>query len=134
MTMTAHERRARRSEPPVKISSTAMIDVVFLLLVFFVFTVSPQDILARLEVSGGVGGGDSSIPMLRIDVLENGFTLNDKPAGEAELERLLSRFGDISPDIGVMISCRPGSPHSLLIRALDTCAGAGLKNVAMSNR
>jgi len=133
-TMTAHKRRSGRSDPEVKVSSTAMIDVVFLLLVFFVFTVSPQDLLARLDVSSGAGGGDGAIPVLRIEVLEDGYMLNRRTVQEPELIRLLSRFGEISPDTGVVISCRPGSPHAHLIRALDACTGAGLENVALTRR
>lgn len=130
--MKAHGSRRQRSDASVKINSTAMIDVVFLLLVFFVFTVSTQDLFARLDVSSGAGDATERIPMLRISVLENGYMLNSKSVKEPELRRLLSRFGAISPDTGVVIACRPGSPHSLLIRALDACIGAGLENVAMS--
>lgn len=132
--MKSHRPRGRSPDSPARISSTAMIDVVFLLLVFFVFTVSPQDLLARLDASSGAGGGSGDIPVLKIDVLEDGYMLNRKAVQEPELIRLLSRFGKISPDMGVVIACRPGSPHAHLIRALDACTGAGLENVALTRR
>lgn len=71
------QARGNGRQEDSKVPMAAMIDVVFLLLVFFVLTVRPVDVLAHLDASQA--GGGSGAPGLKVDVLEDGYRVNGRP-------------------------------------------------------
>ncbi|MFC1451806.1 ExbD/TolR family protein [Verrucomicrobiota bacterium] len=125
-------RRAMCSDP--KLAMSAMIDVVFLLLIFFVFMVKPTDILAHLDVARPRAGGGEDISMLHIDVLAGGFAVNGRPASPDYIDKILTRISGVSPTQSVIITCTSDSSHSGLVRVLDLCAKSGLENLSLCSR
>ncbi len=89
-------RRRRRG-----IGLTALIDVVFILLVFFMLTSRFLDERAMdLRTSGGGGAMDTTLPLLR--VLAYGLELDGEPLSAAALEaRLGGRPTRVLPAAGV---------------------------------
>ena len=91
------KRERRISESPAELNMTAMIDVVFQLLIFFLVTQKPQDTLANLDVfrpSPEKKQEQLQTPpkMIRVQIYPDGFTINDRPVGAEELDNLLRKL------------------------------------------
>ncbi len=115
---------------------TAMIDVVFQLLIFFLVTQKPVDTLANLDVfrpSPEKKQEQLQTPpkMIRVQIFPDGFTINDKPVSPKELDTLLNKLAGIDTKQTIMIMASATSKHADLIRVLDLCAKNGLVNLSV---
>ncbi len=130
-------KHTRNRGEAAKLEMTPMIDVVFQLLIFFIVTLQPQDILSHLDVSrpSTPTEGTTDPELLEIQIGENGWVLNGRPftgsAGFEQMERHLARLATYSKNTGIIIKCTQGSPHSALIRTLNTCAREGFGNISV---
>lgn len=110
------------------LSHTAMIDVVFLLLVFFLMVFAPSDRLAVLDVSGREGIGKSVARPVVLDVGHDDYGLDGQ---RYDLAGLRFRLGEIAPyvrDVQIRVVTPGETAHARLIGALDACAAHGLTN------
>ncbi|HMP77538.1 MAG TPA: biopolymer transporter ExbD [Kiritimatiellia bacterium] len=124
--------RARNRAGDVgEIPMTPMIDVVFLLLIFFVLSVKPADLLAHQDVSRPHLTGGTATPTLTLDVFPGGYALNGRAVDQAELAHLLKKLGAISTDQPVRVISSPDATHAQLVSAIDTCAAAGLEKIVL---
>lgn len=126
--------RKHTTGAPLELNLTAMIDVVFLLLIFFLATAQPGDVLAQFEVLRPSLPGVTRSPrppMVRIGVRAEGFEVQGRATSDAQLEILLERLAKLDPDQALLLVCEPAAPHERLIRALDRCAGHGLTNLSV---
>ena len=134
--MAKLKKRKRPEAPGVKLEMTPMIDVVFQLLAFFVVTFEIQDILSHLDVSRPAPDPNAKPEeqvedLLTVLVYDQGFVLQGKKVTINEMDRQLSRLGQISSDISIVIKCTSNSPHGYLVQLLDVCAKAGLRNLSV---
>jgi len=60
--------------------------------------------------------------------------MNGKQVDAAELDNHLTSFGELSSQMGITVTCTPGSSHSRLVIVLDLCAKAGLENITLMSR
>ena len=135
-----HRERTRNKGEAAKLEMTPMIDVVFQLLIFFIVTLRPEDILANLNITRPAPD-PQAIPdeqvkdLLTIIVERNGYVLNGRPyfgaAGLAQLDRHLTRIASFSRSTTVIIKCTADSPHRHLIRLLNICAREGMTNLSV---
>lgn len=133
-----------------KANLTPMIDVVFLLLIFFMVTTSlikeEADLGIQLPTSTRGEPSDELPSKHIIDVLPDGSVLlNGGPVAGAgsnavELTGLIStlkRLKASSDGMGVktivIIQAHPVSPHYKAIQVLDACSAAEVKYVSFSN-
>ena len=115
---------------------TPMIDVVFQLLVYFVFTMKPIDVSAHLDVfqpSPGEPPPNQTEPpkMLRIQIFQGAILMNDKTVTLNDLTGILGKLAAISTTQTVMIMCSLDSRHESLVEVLDRCAQAELTNLSV---
>lgn len=130
--------RARFAEPKLDMSS--MIDVVFLLLIFFVATITTQDLMAHLDVSRP--GPEKDItdepveppPTFNIEVLKEGYAVNKARHSLSYIEQCLTRQLRYNNEQHLIVICYEDSPHERLVRLLDLCAKHGMKNIALMSR
>lgn len=118
-------------EPPRRRgpSLTPMIDVVFLLLVFFMLAARfGAEQALELGIAGG-GSGYEGPPRL-VDVLPNGLRLNGAEIGEEALVRALGRLTE-APDDLVVLRGQDGADTQAVVRAVELLAGAGFAQVAL---
>jgi len=121
---------------------TPMIDVVFLLLIFFIATLKVEDILSHLDISRPAL--DTETPpevepkeLLTIRVYNQrklggeGFVLQGRRVSLKELDKHLTKIASYSTKVSVIIKCTADSPHSNLIKLLNICSKAGLKNLSV---
>lgn len=111
-----------------------MIDVVFQLMIFFIVTIKQEDILAHLDVTRPAP--DTAPPkqeqpedLLTIQVYRDGFVLQGRIVSLEELDRQLTKIASYSKNVSVIIKCTADSPHAHLMKVLDICAKAELKNL-----
>jgi biopolymer transport protein ExbD len=133
-------RNARRSTANAgELNLTAMIDVAFQLLSFFIITAKPVDALANLDIMAPSAekAPEASTPpkVLRITTAnENGrevWLLNDYPVEFSSMEPVVMRTAADNRGQTVLIQCDPASRHEMLVQALNLCAKAGLTNLSV---
>ena len=134
-------RKARRSTVTAgELNLTAMIDVAFQLLSFFVLTSKPSDVLANMEIMTPSATPPQEKktdppPVLRLTVAnDNGqevWLLNDTPVPFARLEPKVIDWAHDDKSQTVLIQCDPASRHEMLVQALNLCAKAGLTNLSV---
>lgn len=115
---------------------TPMIDVVFLLLIFFIVAFKQEDILSHLDVFRPAPDPDAKQEeqiqdLLTITIYPNGYMLKDRMASLKTIEDRLTRLASYSPDISVIIQCTGDSEHEKLVNILNICAKVGLKNLSV---
>ena len=125
--------RAKGEDP--KLDMTPMIDCVFQLLIFFIISLKPEDIIAHLDVNRPQAdqsvARETKTDLLQVGVFTDGFTLNDRIVNHATLETMLKRLADLSKTQTVVIKCALESPHARLIEVLDLCSKVGLRNLSV---
>jgi biopolymer transport protein ExbD len=107
-----------------------LIDVVFLMLIYFVLTFVPKQVEAHLGACAPSGGptDDPPKPLFYIVVEEEGYNLMGNLLTLEALELKLDRLS-IDPDQVVVLVCKPDSRHEGLIGALDACRKAGMNHL-----
>ncbi len=124
-----------------------MIDVIFLLLVFFVCTASFRAIElglpTNLQLTGTVDAETPIDPEL-VDLDEIIIRLNwadERPSWEinekrydrsAELGRVVASVARLQPDLPVILDVDPNVPLGKVIDLYDLCRGVGLQKIAFA--
>lgn len=104
---------------------SAMIDVVFLLLVFFVIAANPRDIIAGLQISRPHGQEETPVAikprLLQITVCADGYSVNGTRTSLQRIDTHLSELASYSTNTPVTIASMPDAPHAHLVKVLDIC-------------
>ena len=118
-----------------ELNLTAMIDVAFQLLNFFVITSHPLSVATNLDVfrpSPDAKASPTKPPtVLRIMILNGGLTLNDQQVTLAMLKDKLGFVTSNDKTQTVLILCASDSRHGSLIEVLDLCNRLQLKNLSV---
>ena len=129
-------KRKRPEGAPSELEMTPMIDVVFQLLVYFIVTIKPIDVVTNLDVFRPAP--DKNTPqdqkppnLVRIGVYPDGYTVNDVPASPELLDQALGKVASIDAGQTIMITVSAFSEHGMLVKALDLCAKNGLKSLSV---
>jgi len=133
----ARKRRKRKIEE-ASVPLSSMIDIVFLLLIYFIVTQKPiiEDTLLGVNLPApGSSKSDKPVQLFTIDVMrvkgtegDNVYYLNGRPWYFNDLKETLIETAKTDPDITVIINCDPK-----LIRLLDACNEAGLSKLNLLN-
>lgn len=128
-------KRRKNSFQAGELNLTAMIDVAFQLLAFFILTAKPVDVVTNLDVfrPQAENNAPQSTPpkVIRVTVFPDGFTINDRAVDSRGLNTLLSKFADLDKTTTILIQCLNESPHGKLIELLDLCAKLKLTNLSV---
>lgn len=127
------KRFRRRSS--AEADMTPMLDIVFILLIFFVVTATFLRENA-INMTPPPPGGDpppsnQSTILVRIDgqgMVRVNDELSDIIAVRARIERLLAE----TPDQGVLVQAHPQAKNQLVIKAVDQAYSAGVENVGFA--
>ena len=130
---------------------SSMIDVVFLLLIYFIFTqkevVEDVHLQLNLPAPQSSSNNEEPPPMLRIDVFENKqdsdtetyYAVNAAKEGAgqamefAALQNYLKIVADNSKETTIVLNCGPNADHKKLIKILDLCNSLGLTELNLLN-
>ncbi|MHC4627748.1 MAG: ExbD/TolR family protein, partial [Planctomycetota bacterium] len=136
--------RQKQQQTGPQLNMAAMVDVVFLLLIFFMCTSS----ISRLESSLssqvsrlGPGSGQEleELPpyIIRLERAGEGVLvwLEDRPCATFDdLHDRLRETYNRGPDVPVLIRSQARVPYGYVVAALDACRKAGFQTVAFSTR
>ena len=128
-----------RRRPPVDINLAPLIDVVFLLLIFFMVSTTFKD-EARLRVQLPQAQGEDiqaqEPAMIRIVIDRAGhFFIDDREVADtraATLARLLTERRGEDSMIPVLIQADANTPHQAVMTAMDAASQAGLSRIAFA--
>jgi biopolymer transport protein ExbD len=128
--------RKKRSLDEAKTDMTPMIDVVFQLIIFFVVTIKPMEIISRLDVfrpAPDLAAKPEEKPeLVRLSVLPgNKFMLNQLEMGLPTLERNLKNMAARSKTQLILVQCSEQSSHANLVALLDLCMKVGLQRLSV---
>jgi len=133
----AKKRSARKNLESGEIPMTPMIDVVFQLLIYFVFTIKPVDVVAHLDVfspsSKPPVDSTEPPPMMKIEIYQGAVLMNGAGLDMENLGRILGKLAALNPKQTVMILCSVDSRHRDLVEVLDSCAKVGLTNLSVGS-
>ncbi|MCK4494584.1 MAG: biopolymer transporter ExbD [Methylococcales bacterium] len=135
----------QNKRPPLEINLTPMIDVVFLLLIFFMvsttFTRETGLNLDLPEAKGNVTKTDNLGITLLIDV-KGKYFISTAESTKAQIvdprvttlkNELIMVMGN-HPETPIVISADNKTPHQFVIKALDIASQAGFKHIAFSTK
>ncbi len=113
-----------------------MIDVVFQLLIFFIVTIKPEDILSRLNVSrpqpDKTANPEKQPDLVTITIHPTGYLWGKGyPISLPELRRKLTQMATYSRTTTIIVKCTMDSYHGKLVKVLDACSQAKLENISV---
>lgn len=135
----------KNDEQQAAVPLSAMIDVVFLLLIYFIVTQKPiiDDVLLEVKLPGPDAPSNSTdIPeVVRIGVDKYKrdsaasfyYWYNGSPMERKVLERTLKSLAEANRKTTIIIECYPGPKHQKLITLLDMCKTLGLTNINLND-
>jgi biopolymer transport protein ExbD len=128
-------QRRRGGSGEQGVEMTPMIDVVFLLLVFFVATSCPRDTAGHFETKAGGGRCETETTSVAVRILVRAedYVIDGRQVTGSQLDVLMMRLAARSQAQRVLVQCEQNSLHMMLVRALDACAGAGLTDVSVAS-
>jgi len=115
---------------------TAMIDIAFQMLNFFIITAKPMDVLTNLDVfrpSPDAPPPKETKPpaVIRIAVINGGLLLNDRQVTAPMLMDFLKQMAKLDKTQTVLIQCAADSRHGQLVEVLDLCNRFGMTNLSV---
>lgn len=130
-------RPGNRLEPELNL--TSLIDVVLLLLVFFMVTTSfvrESELTIRLPEAGDTLERVADSPALEITVSANGrYFVNQRALVDSRAETLKAAIMKMLPDIAadsVTITADADASHQSVVTAMDVAGKLGFVNISIS--
>ena len=129
--------RKKRADAPKEMPMATMIDVVFLLLIYFIVTQKPiiEETLVHSNLPHGLPSETIGYP-LTIDVFkEKGdfYRVMNHSWKPKALFEYLKTISANDPEQPIIINCGSKAKHQKLIKLLDACAAADLTNLNVVN-
>lgn len=124
---------------------SAMIDVVFQLLIYFVVTQKPviEDTFLTVDLPAPGGKAkDKPVQLFTIDVHRlvsdpkedlNIYYVNQQKWSFNDLRAQLKKTGEIDAKQTIIVNCGPNAKHQKLVQLLDACSDAGLSCINVVN-
>ena len=126
----------KKETEQIEIPMSSMIDVVFLLLIYFVWTYQIEVPEAHLQVNlPGAPDPDQTVevdppPPIQLQVLPKAYYIGGRKVEDLNLiEKLLRKFASIDEDTVLIIQVTGDAPTRNLVELLDRCKAAGLTNL-----
>jgi biopolymer transport protein ExbD len=133
---------ARKPQEDPQLDMTPMIDVVFELIIFFVVTIKPQDVFARLNVNRPAPASSSSEKDEETQLEEfevgkakgnrNGVYVYKKTAYDLKsIEDRIKDIAAVDKEAIIVVKCAGDSPHGALVDILDLFYKYELYNISL---
>lgn len=127
------DRRKDEGSTPM----SAMIDVVFLLLIYFVVTQTPilEDVHLGVDIPNAPPPSSTKlIPPFKIDVIDDADPGVYRIDGRRlDFTQVAGRLSVMNPETTVVINCDPNARHEKLIRLLDELDNKDFRKLNITN-
>ena len=124
-------KKSSTGEEAIEVPMSSMIDVVFLLLIYFIVTF--REVIPEAHIMVNLPAGGPSVgpkpDMLEIKILEGAYKLNDSFKNLQTIDNILVDTGNRAPDTTVVIKVGLAAKTEKLVEILDRCEKAGLKSL-----
>lgn len=127
--------RLLESEDGQGVPLTPMIDVMFILIIFFLVTAAYSEMESEMDIA--LPHAREAHPVDRgprdivVNITRDGvIVVNREPMSPAALLSALRRLAEIDRDQGVIIRADGQSLHEHVIHVMDLCRQAGIVNVS----
>ncbi|WP_176492940.1 biopolymer transporter ExbD [Cobetia sp. 5-25-4-2] len=129
-------RFPRRQRESVEVNLTPLIDVVFLLLIFFMVstTFDSRRALDLILPQSSQASAVEQAPLIMTIGAKGDFTLGDTSLTESALGAALARHRDQADRFGLILEADGRTPHAKVVKALDAAAEVGITRVRISTR
>lgn len=113
-----------------------LIDVVFLLLIFFVVTtVFPENRGFVIEKPESSMSEQLALKKITFTLTKDGgIAFEDKAISVSDIERLIKESLRANPDIAVLIQADKRATTDILIKTMDAIKAAGIKRVGIATQ
>jgi len=125
-------RRQRRK--PAELNMSPLIDMIFILLIFFVVTTSfvrEAGVDVQRPIAQTAETKDSTNIVIAITA-ENLVVVESKPIDVRSVQSYMERFLMQNPNGAVVLAADRNSRSGLVIQVLDSCRLAGVKNLSVA--
>jgi len=114
-----------------------LIDVVFLLLVFFLvattFYEEERDIQVQLAEASEGDVRERVLRMVVVNIRQSGIiVINERVHSLEETAAHLEEALDLNADLAVVVRCDRGAVHEHFVRVLNLCERLGVRNVSVA--
>lgn len=128
---------SNNNSKPASLALTSMLDVIFLLLCFFVtasvYSQWESEISIQLPTAETSDEPNRLPGEVIVNVTDNGFVrLNGMNVELVDLENRLSKLAKIYPDQSVIIRADRVTKYEHLVKVIDTCRKAGVWNFSLA--
>lgn len=129
----------RKPREPVDINLAPLIDVVFILLLFFVVTTTfTRETQLKVDLPEAVSGTPPEVMKTPLEILvgvDGSFALNGKSLSKNDLASLMEALrlesgGDKS--LSVMLSADGQAPHQAVVTAMDAASKLGFAHLRIT--
>ena len=126
--------------PPVGFQLAPMLDIVFLLLIFFVVTqtisLTEQDLKVKVPSAQHAEKKDSrAINEIIVNIHKDGtVTINQQTFSREELYNKLVNVAKLAPNQAIRIRGDADAPYQHIVDVMDTCLKANIWNMSFSTR
>ena len=131
--MFGRNRRKKTGVQRFSVPMSSMIDVVFLLLIYFIVTqkeeVSEAHLVVNLPSPNPVQTAKTKPNLLEIEVLPGQVLIQNVPRSPAVIKDTLRYLAKLDPDQTVMIKVSQLAKTKDLIQVLDICKAVGLNQL-----
>ncbi|ERS90621.1 MULTISPECIES: ExbD/TolR family protein [unclassified Halomonas] len=127
-------RFPRRRRDPVEVNLTPLIDVVFLLLIFFMVSTTFETRQAlELTLPESVSGAAAEpSPVTLVVTAEGGYRLAGRDLAATALAAALATEADQAREHGLVVEADARARHADVVRALDQAAAQGIRQVRIA--
>ncbi|MDI5889806.1 ExbD/TolR family protein [Halomonas rhizosphaerae] len=127
-------RFPRRRRDPVEVNLTPLIDVVFLLLIFFMVSTTFETRQAlELELPESESGQDMEASPVTLVVTAAGeYRLGERVHTAATLGEALAAEAEQAREFGLVVEADGRAAHADVVRALDRAAGLEIRRVRIA--
>ncbi|QTF94127.1 biopolymer transporter ExbD [Halomonas sp. BM-2019] len=127
-------RFARTRREPVEVNLTPLIDVVFLLLIFFMVSTTFETRQAlELELPETVSGAAAEVSPVTVVITAAGaYRLGERELTPAELPAALAAEADQAREHGLVVEADGRASHADVVRVLDQAGLQGIQRVRIA--
>lgn len=130
----ARSRSRLRAADEAEVNMTPMLDVVFIMLIFFivtaVFVKDPGVDVTRPEALMAIEAGAGSIYVAV--TLDDEIWIDRKEVEPAEVRYAIERLHKETPEAGVVIQADADARNELVIRVMDAAKAAGVDDIKVA--
>lgn len=127
-------RFPRTHRDPVEVNLTPLIDVVFLLLIFFMVSTTFETRQAlELELPESVSGAAAEATPVTLVIGASGeYRLGEHPVTGDKLSEALAEQADQAREHGLVLEADGQARHAAVVRALDLAGTLGIRQVRIA--